>query len=528
MLRVVIADDEERIVKLIHALIDWESLELELVGIAHNGIEAKQLVEETRPDILITDIRMPGCDGMELISSVKEKLPETEIVIISGYAHFDYARQAIRYGVGDYLLKPINKIELCDTLAKLTQNIRNNQTRERTERTDNRTETEIICQQKNLLEALAEERAPVLSRNILRDVYHLQVQGGVFRAFKVRVDFGVGAETDSSVLVQMQKFQDILERELKGTCHDLLLAIREADCLGILNYEESRQEQIRRILKHCLNQMEMQKSLFRDAKITLGLGSAVTEPEQLKESMREATLLVQERIVKGTGRLFEKLKEASSLPREEILEKYMRKAAAAIENLDTELSDDAVRMLENEADRTRELRGFEAVNLAVSAVRIFLISAHVPVDEAVTEKLIKQCNQCSSLSELWNWVKEFQKTHILELQRERENDSVRPIRMAKQYMANHFSEPITLESISEYVGLSSAYFSALFKKTEREGFVKYLTNLRINEAKALLRESTLSVADICRKVGYNDLKHFTQTFEKTTGIKPAAYRKLYG
>ena len=118
-LKVVIADDEERICQLIQALINWDSLEMEITGMAHNGIEAFDVVQKVCPDILITDIRMPGLSGLELIEKVKAACPEVEIIIISGYAHFEYAQQAIRFGVGHYLLKPINKAELTETLEKL-------------------------------------------------------------------------------------------------------------------------------------------------------------------------------------------------------------------------------------------------------------------------------------------------------------------------------------------------------------------------------------------------------------------------
>lgn len=109
MIKVVIADDEVRICQLILALVDWEALGLKVVGTAHNGLEAIAMVRTLQPNILITDIRMPGCSGLELIDQVKRDDQSLEIVIISGYAHFEYAQQAIKYGVGDYLLKPISK-----------------------------------------------------------------------------------------------------------------------------------------------------------------------------------------------------------------------------------------------------------------------------------------------------------------------------------------------------------------------------------------------------------------------------------
>ena len=124
MLKVVIADDEARVCSLIQMLIDWDELDMTLCGTAGNGIEALELVKTQHPDILITDIRMPGCHGLELIERAKQVSPHLEIVIISGYAHFEYAQSAIRHGVGDYLLKPINKQELMSTLRKLAQRCR--------------------------------------------------------------------------------------------------------------------------------------------------------------------------------------------------------------------------------------------------------------------------------------------------------------------------------------------------------------------------------------------------------------------
>lgn len=123
MQKVMIADDEERICQLIEALVDWKALDMEVAAVAHNGLEAAETVKKLRPDILITDIRMPGCSGLELIEKVKKYLPELEIIIISGYAHFEYAKSAIQFGVGEYLLKPINKTELTTTLERLREKI---------------------------------------------------------------------------------------------------------------------------------------------------------------------------------------------------------------------------------------------------------------------------------------------------------------------------------------------------------------------------------------------------------------------
>lgn len=91
MLKVMIADDEERICKLIIALVDWEKMGMEVIGVAHDGLEAIEMATKERPEILITDIQMPGCSGLDLIEKVKRSITDLEIIIISGYAHFDYA-----------------------------------------------------------------------------------------------------------------------------------------------------------------------------------------------------------------------------------------------------------------------------------------------------------------------------------------------------------------------------------------------------------------------------------------------------
>ena len=110
----------------------------------------------------------------------------------------------------------------------------------------------------------------------------------------------------------------------------------------------------------------------------------------------------------------------------------------------------------------------------------------------------------------------------------RRNEALRPVRVAKQYVREHFREPITLEDVCVAAGFSVSYFSALFKKETGEGFSKYLVRVRMEEAKNLLRETNLPVAEICSRVGYSDRKHFTSVFHKFTGLNPGEYRKLYG
>lgn len=121
MLKVLIVDDEVKVCQLILHLVDWEVMNLEVVDILHDGQTALEYIIENKPDIVISDIRMPNCDGLEMIKQAKGAYPDISFIIISGYSNFEYAQNAIHYGVQDYLLKPLRKEELVNTLIKIKE-----------------------------------------------------------------------------------------------------------------------------------------------------------------------------------------------------------------------------------------------------------------------------------------------------------------------------------------------------------------------------------------------------------------------
>lgn len=529
MIKVIIADDEERICQLTKALVDWESLGMEISGIAHNGLEAIELVKLHNPQILITDIRMPGCNGLDLIQNVKKLIPNLEIIIISGYAHFEYAQNAIKYGVGDYLLKPINKSELNSTLEKLKQKIEDRQeVQEKTKRLVEKNKKDVSRLQRTLVEQLMEQKEVELSYEILQNEYGLCFQPGLFQAFWIKVDEYMENLVKSGLTIVIDKIAGLLERTLRPKCLELLVGQGYASCVGVLNYERKDQEDIRRLMKDCLNQLLAQRDILGHVTFSMALGCAVKEPEQIRDSMQEAIIIIQERFVKGTGRILDRMPEPSAIHEQNYLEKYLRQIKHSIEVMSTDEADGIVEELQGAMERTRDVRGSEILELVYSCGILFLSQIEMQERTQAGADFRERCEQCSSREGLFKQLKELQRSHISKIRQKHENDTERPIRLAKQYIQNHFSEQITLEEVSEFVGLSTAYFSVQFKKAEGEGFARYLIRVRIDQAKIFLRETNCSVSEICRKVGYNDLKHFTHTFEKITGVKPSVYRKLYG
>lgn len=529
MLKVVIADDEDRICQLICALVDWKAMDMEIAGIAHNGLEAWEMVKAEKPQIMITDIRMPGYSGLELIENVKQSAPDLEIIIISGYAHFEYAQTAIKYGVGDYLLKPINKSELNMTLIKLKQKLEEREQSQEKERQLIQKNKKDVCRlQRTLLERLIEQKVQDLSLEILRDEYGLAVKPGMFQVFWVKVDEYMENLNKSGFAAVMEKTVSLLESNIRPKCTEVLIGQSRDSCVGIMNYDFRRQEDIRRVLRDCLNQLEGRKELFGPLTFSMALSGAVKKPELLSDSVREASIMIQERIVKGTGRILERMPGVSSIHERNFLEIYLRQIKHAVEILSPEEGDEVVSELRAAVKEMKDVYGYEVLELVNSCGSLFLSQLKLPGRAEEESAFRKRCGQCSSVDTLFLQLLELQRSYIEPLKKKHESDAERPIRQAKQYMQNHFSEQITLEEVSAAVGLSPAYFSVQFKKAEKEGFAKYLLNIRIEQAKIFLRETNYSVSEICRRVGYNDLKHFTHIFEKATGVKPGIYRKLYG
>ena len=189
MIKLVIADDEERVCRLINALGDWDTLGIKVVGIARNGVEALQLLGREKVDILITDIRMPGYNGLELIERVKKLSDSTKVIIISGYASFEYAQNALKYGVNDYLLKPISRQALNESLQSLCCQIQKEKEQNRIlEDSSREREEELSRIRRTLLNDLINVQSLALSENKLEEQYHFHARKGCYRVFILKMD----------------------------------------------------------------------------------------------------------------------------------------------------------------------------------------------------------------------------------------------------------------------------------------------------------------------------------------------------
>lgn len=529
MVKLVVADDEERVCRLIVALGDWEKVGIQVVGTASNGIQALELIRKQKADILITDIRMPGLNGMELIQKVREESSDIKIMIISGYANFEHAQNALKHSVSDYLLKPINKEALNESLAKMVDEIMD------ARRTDmafkdiqNERREEMVKLRNMLIYDLRHDRALSLTEDILKEKYYLNVQPGIYQAMVIKQDSAEKKDVQDSIELIWHKMKEILLREITKECYDFVAVAAGEYFYGIMNYPARNSDKIRKAVRSCFNQMLARNDYLGKTKLSLGLGTAVKDANNLSDSFKSAERVLAERLLEGSGKILEAESFNEVLYEKKLVDRFVRNLGSAMQTLDVEEIRNTVNSMYKETVETPGAHGWEIFELILQCGSIFIMRLDVPDKHEMQIEFTAKCNNCTTVNDLFKQLLDFMLVKVNQMLETREEDSVRPVRLAKQYIHNHYQEQITLEEVSEYVGLTPAYFSVMFKKETEIGFAKYLINERIEGAKELLRETTLSVADICRKVGYNDSKHFTRLFEKNVGVKPAVYRKLYG
>lgn len=528
MWKVIIADDEKLICRLVEALVDWTGLGLEIVGKAENGLEALELVKDRQPNILITDIRMPGCDGLELIRQARELCPDIEIVIISGYAHFEYAQTAIAYGVGNYILKPIKQDELNETLQKIVSRLKDGHNSSPDKASDHEnSRNDLRRLREGLIKDVLDGSREFTVRE-LNENYHFHVEKGILQAFVLKIDFDPEKTGEPAFSIIMQKAEELFLAGVPSICTESLLTFRGFNGYGILNYFPEKRDEVRHRLREFLRQMEASKNLFGKVEFSIGLGSAVSNAAELADSMEEARLAVEERLIEGCGRMLERTSISSGIDKQPLLEKYAKTVEHAIEILDEKEALLADSNLKSAVMNMPSIRGREILEIILDAGKLFVLRTGNRHTGKQQQEFEFRCRQCNRVEGLFEELYMLQEKIILEAKTVRENEATRPIRIAKQMIMENYGRNITLDEVCDAVGFSSAYFSAMFKKETGEGFSKYLTRVRIDKAKELLRETNIPVAEVCEAVGYNDRKHFTQTFHKMTGVNPAEFRRPYG
>lgn len=536
MIKVLIADDELRICELIFRLIDWESLGMSVIAVAHDGRETIKIIKNEMPDIVITDIRMPGYNGVDVIRIGKEYNSDIQFIIISGYSQFDYAQNAIHYGVSDYLLKPVKAEELTKALLRIKSRIdKNNQMYSQVKKAWTLEQQNRRLYREQLIMEIAHGKGfDVLTKdmNTLNEQYKYEFIPGFFTIVIVKAN-GLNFEekTESSFLYE--KIQQSLSfafapvmQEMQGTMLD------NGTYIFLFNYENEYAE-IESQLHRLLNQMLLQKDVFKKLHLTIGLGKRVNCLAEVGKSYETAYLAIKDRILVGTDRIIEGKEKIVVQDYKDYFLHTVRELENVVENLDDKRISNIIQEWGTALSKDKEINGYQIEQSAKALVNSYLLSMQknnytLDEDDNLLKDFMKSIENCISLGEIQELLSGTLEQSLSEYRHKRALSGSKPIRDAKEYIRNNLAGNLTIQEVSEYVGYSSAHFSVRFKQECGITFSDYVMESRIEKSKELLKNTRETIESIAAAVGYSDVKSFTKNFKKYTEVKPSQYRKIYG
>lgn len=533
--KILLVDDEEEVRTSIMKKIPWETLGFRLVGDAENGEDALEKAAWLEPDLLLTDIRMPYMDGLELAERVKEERDSIEVVFFSGFDDFQYAQRAIKLNAMEYILKPIDEEELTQVLQRLRERMdkKLEQARDISMLRENYRRTLPILREYFLNELVRDE----LSEQEILDgfsAYQLPVAHAQSWAI-VSIDIQV-QEGDEELLPLHQEKElfpvsvwKLAEERLGEEYQYTVFLSGSAPRVQIL-FGFTGNAPMERLI-HRLKQIGYDCRRILGLEVTIGIGRTYGHVLQIARSYRESREAIGYRAILGSlVPIYIKdveAVEADSLTFDE------RKEHRLLETVKFGIREE----IQQEVDKL--MNEMESARVHSSQCQVYMMS--------IFQSLIKLMQQYQlNTADIWGGEKNYY--HVLErlmtaqntrnfllntcfainenISRGRAESIMGIVEQAKRYLELHYMEPdLSAEAVCRQLHISSAYFSTVFKKETGENYISWLTNLRLEKAVELLIETEDKTYMIAARVGYPEPNYFSHVFKKKYGISPNKYRQ---
>lgn len=535
-IKVFLVEDEMVIRRGIKNSIDWEKEGYIFCGEASDGELAYPMIIKEKPDILITDIRMPFMDGLELCKLVKKELPNIKILILSGYDEFDYAKEAIRLGVTEYLLKPISSGKLLEALNGVSESIRREkedkdlvrkymeEMRENTEHEKQKFFEQMIAGNLSMADALE-----------TGEKYEMNLSAGMYNLLLFRFTLGEENRKSGELLGEAEYAIEKLTERLEYV-FEFQRGVEGWAFLLMADNEEQMSERVKELSKDLEEIMKNYSTIAYFG----GIGQPVARLRELEESFREAERALAARFTMELNRIIsvEDIRMAQNV---DTLDDIEITSFGEIEKTRTMLE----KFLNNGADD--EIDEFVDVyinELPEENLKSVLMRQYIIMDayivmmsfcekiegiegemQAQSEELKNSMKTIQTLEEIKNYIRMLLKKIIGvrdTISGRRYSDI---IEIAKdQIRKTYMSDEISLNTIAAEVGMSPSYFSSIFSKEMGKTFVEYLTEIRMDRAKELLMCSSMKTSEIGYEVGYKDPHYFSYIFKKTQNCTPKEFR----
>ena len=511
--RVMIVDDEPEIAEGISFLIGKYCRDCRTVGIGYDGEDGFRKILSVHPDIVLTDVRMPGCDGLEMIRRLRQENIQARFVILTGYAEFEYARKAVSLGVSEFLTKPVEETELKQVMETLCGRIR--EERDHRESIETMQDTMQNYLLRDFLNGADCDMDQV--RRILKQKGLLK-EGSMYSCLLLETE-GRG-DTDWWGEWQEEIGKNINGKavflNVSGNLTAAMLQMRgKADMAG---------------LRRCITGL-MGSSAGKDAVLNAGIGRCFRTAENLPKSLEEAKCALNYKLIQGDGSVifYEKISDIQGKS-ELIYPEEIHRLEEAIQKLDNggikETVETVFERLAKVPDLSMEDLQFLSLNLVLSGIRKIPF-AQLQINRYLGKNIfsLESIAKFRTMEQLRNWIVNTL-SGINELMLKENLPEKRDmIQEAKDYILKNYNKEISLNDISREFYINPYYFSQLFKKRTGTTYQKYLMDLRVERARRLLEETDLKIYEVCEMVGYADVNHFNRIFERSVGMKPGEYRK---
>lgn len=521
MIQAVLADDEGIILKGLKKLIDWERLGIEIVGEAGNGEEALKLIREKKPQLIVSDIAMPGISGLEMLREIGSQGLNTKVIFVSGYQEFSYAKDAVRYGAVDYLLKPVEKEELETAVCKAVSLIDDQSRLSILNFAENEDKVHRIFQKIAGNEGYAREDLYEQFSSLNISIEGKSMVGAAFRLYTLKKGEGNARMQELIKFSAANKIQKKLEdsgwgfvvKKEVNTCYIIFLLEKGYD----RNILESRVQ----ILS---DEVKDQKSLA----VKAGVGEQVEDIASLQLAYKTARFALElyyfteediiwyEDVQKEFHESFESYHECfqklehAFLNRQKSVAEEIRQVLSLIKNLHF----------------GNRFAAINRCNLMLSELTQELCANYL-----LDRNWIREGEACMEQMRLTPTYRQTCQVVSAFLERVHEevrqggsgeyNEAVR----IRRYIDEHFQENLSLESMAQMAGMNPYYFSSYFKKNMGMNFKTYLTEVRMRKAAQLLLYTDCKAYEVAEQVGYRNVRQFNENFRGKYGKSPNEYRK---
>ena len=528
--KIMLADDEGIVIDSLKFIIEKEFGDTCTIEYAKTGRSVIELAERYRPDIAIMDIQMPGINGIEAMREIRETNKSVIFIVMSAYDKFDYAKEAIKLGVLEYITKPMERTRIVAALQKAMEQI----DRERNKRSNDllireKLETVMPIIENGLLYNL------LFQEHFTEDIENYKQLLGIDQnhAYLLAVVCGETQEGNHMTnavgsSVKMQQYDNVLREYLKEAYPGVILGTAMANKLaGMVPCDRDQmayEERITLIEKS----RELVRELRKRTQISYRIGiSAIAPIEEARNSYKEAL----NALIMTTG----SVAHADDLPIGCIYEESYpidleKKLFAEVKNGE---ADHAMATAESYFDLVAQLHGDYLMNIRLKVLEFVLYAEHVAYTSGgmVYEfrsraEYLPTVMEINDLQTLRAWFVDKIGAACRNVSTNASEKSMGAVEAAKNYIQNNYSRDISLDEVSAAVNISPYYFSKIFKEDVGEGFVEYLTKIRMDKAKELLTTTECSMKEICSMVGYSDPNYFSRSFKKNVGVTPTEYKQL--